>query len=127
MWPIPTPSSSPPTLTRRPLFRRARLNGQAQRPGRRSRWSKTVYYGDAGAARTAAAAAPGATVEELKAPSTPSGNEGGEGNPSDGQTGTTNDGQPSGDAKRECRGQDRWQHRSRRPDRRQRDEGRGQG
>ena len=59
---------------------------------------KTVYYGDAGAARTAAAAAPGATVEELKAPSTPSGNEGGEGNPSDGQTGTTNDGQPSGDA-----------------------------
>ena len=38
------------------------------------------------------------TVEELKAPSTPSGNEGGEGNPSDGQTGTTNDGQPSGDA-----------------------------
>lgn len=59
---------------------------------------KTVYYGDAGAARTAAAAAPGATVEELKAPSTPSGNEGGEGNPSDGQTGTANDGQPSGDA-----------------------------
>ena len=60
--------------------------------------AKTVYYGDADAARTAAAAAPGATVEELNAPSTPSGNEGGEGNPSDGQTGTANDGQPSGDA-----------------------------
>ena len=33
-----------------------------------------------------------------RSPSTPSGNEGGEGNPSDGQTGTANDGQPSGDA-----------------------------
>lgn len=58
--------------------------------------AKTVYYGDADAARAAAAAAPGATMEELNAPSTPSGNEGDEGNPGGGQTGTTNDGQTSG-------------------------------
>ena len=51
--------------------------------------AKTVYYGDADAARAAAMAAPGATVEELNAPSTPSGNEGGEGNPGGGQTGTS--------------------------------------
>ncbi len=60
--------------------------------------AKTVYYGDADAARTAAAAAPGATVEELNAPSTPSGNEGGEGNPGGGQTGTGDNGQLSGGA-----------------------------
>ena len=60
--------------------------------------AKTVYYGDADAARTAAAAAPGATVEELNAPSTPSGNEGGEGNPGGGQTGTGDNGQLSGSA-----------------------------
>lgn len=58
--------------------------------------AKTVYYGDADAARTAAAAAPGATVEELNAPSTPSGNEGDEGNPGGGQTGTGDNGQLSG-------------------------------
>lgn len=60
--------------------------------------AKTVYYGDSDAARTAAAAAPGATVEELNAPSTPSGNEGGEGNPGGGQTGTGDNGQLSGGA-----------------------------
>ena len=60
--------------------------------------AKTVYYGDADAARTAAAAAPGATVEELNAPSTPSGNEGGEGSPGGGQTGTGDNGQLSGGA-----------------------------
>lgn len=60
--------------------------------------AKTVYYGDADAARTAAAAAPGATVEELNAPSTPSGNEGDEGNPGGGQTGTGDNGQLSGGA-----------------------------
>lgn len=59
---------------------------------------KTVYYGDSDAARTAAAAAPGATVEELNAPSTPSGNEGDEGNPGGGQTGTGDNGQLSGGA-----------------------------
>lgn len=58
--------------------------------------AKTIYYGDADAARAAAAAAPGATMEELNAPSTPSGNEGDEGNPGGGQTGTANDGQTSG-------------------------------
>lgn len=60
--------------------------------------AKTIYYGDADAARTAAAAAPGATVEELNAPSTPSVNEGGEGNPGGGQTGTGDNGQLSGGA-----------------------------
>ena len=60
--------------------------------------AKTVYYGDADAARAAAMAAPGATVEELNAPSTPSGNEGGEGNPGGGQTGTGDNGQLSGSA-----------------------------
>ena len=49
--------------------------------------AKTVYYGDADAART-----------ELNAPSTPSGNEGGEGNPGGGQTGTGDNGQLSGSA-----------------------------
>ena len=60
--------------------------------------AKTVYYGDADAARAAAMAASGATVEELNAPSTPSGNEGDEGNPGGGQTGTGDNGQLSGGA-----------------------------
>lgn len=81
---------------------------------------KTVYYGDAGAARTAAAAAPWRHRGGAESPEHAIGQRGRRGQPERRTDGNDKRRAAERRRQRECRGQDRWQHRSRRPDRRQR-------